>query len=130
MKLPLTLAASALALAACAPATIHTAAQSAQMHCDWRPAGLIGGDCRNEAPKARTAPQPKPEPEPEEPEEPEHPEEPEKPSRPETPGQAHKPKGNNGWGNGDQSAPGNSGGHNNAENSSRPDPRGGKRGKR
>ncbi len=26
------------------------------------------------------------------------------------------PKGNNGWGNGDQSAPGNSGGHNNAEN--------------
>jgi hypothetical protein len=37
------------------------------------------------------------------------------------PAQANRPEsspaqGNNGWGNGDQNAPGNSGGHNNAEN--------------
>lgn len=34
------------------------------------------------------------------------------------------PKGNNGWGNGDQDPPGNSGPHNNAENGPKSGPRG------
>jgi len=52
-------------------------------------------------------------------EEPDAPDVPDTPNEPDNPSNPDKPdrvKGNNGWGNGDQSAPGNSGPNNNAEN--------------
>ena len=69
--------------------------------------------------------------EPNEPDQPDHPSDPDTPDTPDTPDGPSVPdgpsgpsnpdkpdrvKGNNGWGNGDQSAPGNSGPNNNAEN--------------
>ena len=48
-----------------------------------------------------------------------HPKHPERPKHHKRPKNHKRRKGNNGWGNGNQSAPGNSGGHNNAENGRR-----------
>ena len=82
-----------------------------------------GSDDNDPQPPTVTPPTSKPpvseppkEPPSEEPDAPDVPDTPDVPDSPSNPDKPDRVKGNNGWGNGDQSAPGNSGPNNNAEN--------------